>query len=229
MEEYVELFNDEVKEALRDALKDMKGEVDVYVFTSQGDDCQYCDLTVKLMNFIGEATPKIDGKSLLHVHVFNKGKDDEVFKKFMVERTPTVAFLDGLVRWTGAPVGEELRALVETIVRLSMGESGLSPEVAQAVREKVKGNVKIETIVTHACPYCPYAALMGHMVAFEAYKAGRKNVVSDAIEAYENQDVAEKYQVMSVPTMAINGSVEFIGVPTEDNLINSILDKQKIA
>ncbi|BBD72483.1 glutaredoxin [Sulfodiicoccus acidiphilus] len=227
MEEYVELFNDEVKEALKDALKDMKEEVDVYVFTSNDADCQYCDLTVKLMKFIGEATPRPNGKGLLKVHVFNQGQDDDVFRKFMVERVPTVAFLDGIVRWTGAPIGEELRALVETIVRLSVGDSGLSPEVAKTVRESVKGKVRIETIVTHACPYCPYAALMGHMVAYEAFKAGRSNVVSDAIEAYENQDVAEKYQVMSVPTMAINGSVEFIGVPTEENLINSILEKQK--
>ncbi len=50
-QEYAELFNDDVKNALQDALKDMKNNVDVYVFIdSKDENCQYCDLTVKFMN-----------------------------------------------------------------------------------------------------------------------------------------------------------------------------------
>jgi len=182
------------------------------------------------MEFIASAAPKdSNGDSLLKIHVIDRSneEDKKLFKEFKVERIPTVAFYKGYIRWTGAPLGEEIRALVETIVRLSQGESGLSTETIEAIRNKLNGEVKIETVVTPSCPYCPYAALMAHMVAFEACKAGKCNVLSDVIEAYENQDIAEKYQVMSVPTIAINGSVEFIGVPYEENFINSILEKQK--
>jgi len=226
-EDYAELFNDEVRTALEDALKDMKGSVDVYVFTDSMDSrCQYCNLTVRLLNFVRDSSPEGPDGKLLKVNVIDRAKDSESFKRFNVERVPTIAFLEGAARWTGSPLGEELRALVETIVRISQGDSGLSQETLSAIRDKLNGWVKIETIVTPTCPYCPYAALMAHMVAYEAYKAGKRNVISDVVEAYENPDIADKYQVMSVPAIAINESVEFIGVPQEDALISSLIERQ---
>ncbi|BBG24538.1 protein disulfide oxidoreductase [Sulfuracidifex tepidarius] len=228
-QEYAELFNDDVKNALQDALKDMKNNVDVYVFIDSADEnCQYCDLTVKFMNFVADSCPKDEnGSSKLKVHVFDRQKDKEAFTEYEVERVPTVALEKGKIRWTGAPLGEEIRALVETLVRISQGESGLSPETVEAIKSKINGKVKVETLVTPSCPYCPYAALIAHMVAYEACKQGKCNVVSDVVESYENQDIAEKYQVMSVPTVAVNESVEFIGVPTEENFVNSLEEKQK--
>ncbi|MCH4814383.1 MAG: thioredoxin family protein [Saccharolobus sp.] len=231
-QEYAELFSDEVKNALQDALKDMRNPVDVYVFVdSEDSNCQYCSVTTKFLEFIASAAPKDGNGSLLKVHIVDRANqnDRKIFEEFNVERVPTVAFYNGYIRWTGAPLGEEIRALVETIVRLSQGESGLSQETVEAIKSKLNGKVKIETVVTPSCPYCPYAALMAHMVAFEACRAGKCNVVSDVVEAYENQDIAEKYQVMSVPSIAINESVEFIGVPYEENFINAILEKQKIS
>lgn len=226
-EEYAELFNNEVKEALRDALKDMVNPIDVYVFIDSKDpSCNYCELAEKLMLFISEAAPQKDGKSLLNVVIVNRAENSQLFNEFKVSRVPTVAFLKGYIRWTGAPLGEEIRALVETIIRLSQGESGLSQETKDALKEKLNGKVKVEVVVTPSCPYCPYAALLSHMVAFEACKLNNCNVLSDVVEAYENQDIAEKYQVMSVPTVAINESVEFIGVPNEENFVNTILEKQ---
>lgn len=228
-EEYAELFNDEMREAFRDALKDMKKEVNVYVFTdSSNSNCQYCEVTEKLLNFMAEVAPKGTNGSLLKVHVIDKAKDHAQFAQFNVNRVPTVSFLEGYARWTGAPLGEELKALVETTVRLSQEDSGLSKETIDTIREKVTGEIKIETIVTPSCPYCPYSALMAHMVAYEAYRAGKRNVVSEVVEAYENPDIADKYQVMSVPATAINGEPEFVGVPQEEALINAILQKQKI-
>ncbi len=230
--EFAEYFTDEVKEALADALKDMKNPVDVYVFIDSNDPhCHYCEITKRFTEFMSEAAPKdSEGRSLIRVHVLDKARKEDlpVFQEFRVDRVPTVAFIKGYLRWTGAPLGEEIKALVETIVRLSIDESGLSDETKAAIRDKLNGKVVIETVVTPSCPYCPYAALMAHMVAFEACKAGKCNVISDVVEAYENQDIAEKYQVMSVPTVAINESVEFIGVPYEENFVTTLIEKQKL-
>ena len=230
-EEFAELFTDEVREALVDALKDMKNPVDVHVFIDSNDPhCHYCEVTKKFLLFMSDAAPKgNDAKSLLRVYIYDRSDPSSAsaFKEFNVERVPTVAFYKGYLRWTGAPLGEEIKALVETTVRLSIEDSGLSEETKAAIKEKLNGRVKVETIVTPSCPYCPYAALMAHMVAYEACKAGKCNVISDVVEAYENQDVAEKYQVMSVPTVAVNESVEFIGVPYEDNFITTLLEKQR--
>ncbi|MEM1712318.1 MAG: thioredoxin family protein, partial [Acidilobaceae archaeon] len=124
-------------------------------------------------------------------------------------------------RWTGIPAGEEIRALVETIMRISENESGLEEETKNILRT-LKGKVHIETIVTPSCPYCPYAVLLAHMMAYEAYKQGNPIILSEAVEAYENPDVADKYGVMSVPAIAINGRLVFVGVPYEEDFIEYI-------
>ncbi|BCU68227.1 glutaredoxin [Sulfolobales archaeon HS-7] len=226
-EEYSELFNEEMKNALVEALKDMKEQVEVYVFTdSKNRECRYCDLTVKLMEYVKDSSPKIDQGYLLRVKVVDKEDpaSQEVFKKFNVERVPTVAFLDGYLRWTGAPIGEEIRALIETIIRLSQRDSGLSPETVETLKT-LDREAKIETIVTPSCPYCPYAALTAHMVAYEAYRNNKPLIHSEVVEAYENPDIADKYQVMSVPTVAVNGTPKFIGVPQEDALVTAVIGK----
>jgi glutaredoxin-like protein len=230
MEEYEEFFSDEVKNALAEALRDMKNPVNIYVFTDSNDrGCRYCEITERFLKFVAENSPEssIDGKKLLKVQVIDRNKDIQRFETFKVTRVPTVIVYDKNIRWTGAPLGEEVRALIETIIRISQGESGLSNSTKYLIRKKLNGNVLIETIVTPSCPYCPYAALMAHMIAYEACLVGKCNVMSDVVEAYENQDIAEKYGVMSVPTIAINGNVEFIGVPYEDTFIQTILEKQK--
>ncbi len=60
------------------------------------------------------------------------------------------------------------------------------------------------------------------MFAYEAYKQGTKAVISDTVEAYENPDIADKYGVMSVPSIAINGRLVFIGVPYEEDFLNYV-------
>jgi glutaredoxin-like protein len=230
-QDYAELFTPEVQSALQDALKDMKNPVDIYVFIdSKDNNCNYCEVTKKFVEFVRDAAPKDNnGDSLLKVNIIDKANGGEKqFEEFKVSRVPTVAFLKGYIRWTGAPLGEEIRALVETIVRLSQGESGLSPDTISAIKDKLNGQVKVEVVVTPSCPYCPYAALLSHMVAYEACKAEKCNVLSEVVEAYENQDIAEKYQVMSVPALAVNESVEFIGVPNEENFVDTLIQKQKV-
>jgi len=226
MSEYEEFFTEEVRTALAEALRDMRDPVDVYVFIDSNDrTCRYCEVTKRFLKFMEETSPRGSEGRLLRVHIVDRAKDNKLFEEFKVTRVPTVALMNGKIRWTGSPLGEEVRALVETIIRISQKESGLSETTKSLIKNKLNGEVLIETIVTPSCPYCPYAALMANMIAYESCLANKCNVISDIIEAYENQDIAEKYGVMSVPTMAINGSVEFIGVPYEENLIQTILEK----
>jgi predicted thioredoxin/glutaredoxin len=51
-----------------------------------------------------------------------------------------------------------------------------------------------------------------------------KSITSDTVEAYENPDIADKYNVMSVPAIAINGKAAFVGLPYEEDLLKRILE-----
>ena len=220
-------LTDEDKEALSEALEDMVEPVDVYLFIA--DNCPTCSEALKLMKIITDSAPSRPGKGkLIRLHVYYKERNEDMFRKFRVSRVPTISLIDGYIRWTGTPSGEEIRALIETIIRISEGESQLEDETKRKIREQLNNDVYVEVIVTPTCPYCPYAALLANMVAYEAWKAGKPLVIADTIEAYENMDIAYKYQVMSVPTVAINGVVAYVGVPHEEDFIERIISLSKV-
>ncbi len=219
MNRFYELdLSEEFKKDLEETLATMVKPVEIHVFISSM--CETCGDTLTLMRFFRDASPARNGRRLLELKILDYGNREhrEEFRKQNVLRVPTISFLGGLVRWTGIPAGEEIRALVETIMRISEDESGLEEETKR-ILSTLRGRVHIETIVTPACPYCPYAVLLAHMLAFEAYKQGNPIIISEAVEAYENPDIADKYNVMTVPAIVINGTLVFVGVPYEEDFI----------
>ena len=63
--------------------------------------------------------------------------------------------------------------------------------------------IKIEVFKTDSCPHCPAA-------------------VSAAENAKEKFGDQIQYQIMAVPTIVIDGNVEFIGAPSDVELINKL-------
>ncbi len=218
-------ITEDTREAIREAFEDLEEPVTINVFI--GDNCKYCDETLKIARVLEEEAPQRDGEKLIKVKVYYKGRDDEVFAKQGITRIPSLTLLDGVIRYTGTPSGEEIRGLVETIIRISQNDSGLDDTTIRKLREELVEDTHIEIVVTPQCPYCPYAALLSNMFAFEVWRSGRRNLISDTVEAYENPDIADKYHVTSVPAIAINGVVAFIGVPYEEDFIERVLDVVK--
>lgn len=217
-------FNEYERQALREALADMRNVVTVKLFLS--DRCDFCKQTRQMLETIRDESPEVNGRKLVDLKIYEEEVDTDVVKKYKVTRYPTILLLEGAIRYYGIPAGEEIRAFVETIIRISQGESGLSAETIEGIK-KIPGEVVIETIVTPSCPYCPYAVLMANMFAYESYKAGLNNITSIVVEAYENMDIAQKYAVSSVPSIAVNGRVEFIGVPYEDQLLEVLMKRAR--
>ncbi len=215
----INLTKDDIQ-TLSEILNEMKDPIEIYTFI--GDRCRYCNNTVKLIEIISNSAPVRDGKPLIRHIVARKGQDDNLFQRFNVSRVPTVAMIEGFIRYTGMPAGEEVNGLIETILRMSTGETGLEEETMEQL-SALKGKVHIEVVVTPTCPYCPYAALMANMFAYASYLSGNKAIIADTVEAYENPDIADKYNVFSVPAIAINGKVEFIGLPTEQALLDAVV------
>lgn len=209
-------------EELKETLSDMVKQVFLEVFTGPG--CKSCEDTETLMKAIAESSPNVKGKKLISLMIYNKEKKEDlkIFSEKGIERIPTVGVLDAkMIRYTGIPAEEEIRGLIETIMRISEGDSGLEEDTGK-ILAGLRGKVHIETIVTPQCPYCPYAVLLANMMAYEAWKRGNPVILSDTVEAYENPDIADRYNVMSVPAIALNGRLVFVGVPYEEDFINYI-------
>ncbi|MEB3860323.1 MAG: thioredoxin family protein [Desulfurococcales archaeon] len=218
---YVLELTEEFIRELRETLLDMKGSVELELFL--GPNCETCDDTYKLVKTIAEASPNTGNEHLIRLSVYDSGNPEhgKVFRERGVDRIPALLMLKGQIRYLGIPAGEEIRALVETIIRVSENESGLEETTKKELSRIKDRRVVIETIVTPSCPYCPYAVLLANMFAFESFKNGG-TVYSHVVEAYENPDIADMYGVMSVPAIAVNGSLVFVGVPYEEDFIEYI-------
>jgi hypothetical protein len=53
----------------------------------------------------------------------------------------------------------------------------------------------------------------------EAARADLPDLQLDEVDITEHPEVAVRYRVMSTPAIAINGSLEFLGVPKADALL----------
>jgi len=214
-------IRDEDLNELREVLKEIKRPIKILTFVA--DRCRYCGNTVKLVDLIARASPRADGGHLIENKVIRySDSSQKLFREYGVTRVPTIVLLDGYIRYVGMPAGEEVRGFVETLIRIGSDNPGLQKRTADAIA-RVRKPVKIEVVVTPTCPYCPYASLLANMFAFESYRKGLKTIVSMTIEAYENPDIADMYNVMTVPAIAINHRVEFVGPPTEEQFIERIL------
>ena len=214
-------IDEETRDAIRQALSDMESKVDLLIFTSR--ECRYCDEMLKIVNILVEESPSKNDTKLLSVKVYKLEESPDVFRKYSINRTPTLVLLDGNIRYLGVPSGEELKGLVETIIRISQKDSGLERETIEKIKE-IDNPVKIEVIVNPQCPYCPYAALISNMFAFAAKENGKEDFITYIVEAYENPDIADKYNVMTVPAIVINGVLAFVGVPYEEEFIERIIE-----
>ncbi|MCD6278059.1 MAG: thioredoxin family protein [Desulfurococcales archaeon] len=209
-------FSGEELKALAEALSDMRNEVTAYTFID--NDCLFCNEAVKLMNTISAVSPKHNDHKLFKHSIIHRSTRRDLFEKLKIERVPTTILLNGAIRYVGVPAGEEIRGLVETIIRISTSESGLSSSAVKKL-EEVECDIKVRVIVTPLCPYCPYAVLLANMTALEAFKQGKENVVAEIVEAFENPDIADSYGITNVPAIIVNDVLAYVGVPYEEEFI----------
>jgi glutaredoxin-like protein len=215
-------FTESDIESLKDALKDMKSKVKLKFFTSGNKaKCFSCAEAEKLVDLLVSASPLIGSEKSILLEKFDMERNYDVFKKYNIDRVPTLLLLEGSIQYLGMPAGEEIKAFIETIIRLSTSDHGLSSDTVEELA-KLEGKAIIETIVTPLCPYCPYAVLLANMFAYVSSVYGAGNVISVIVEAYENPDIADKYAVTTVPTVVVNDRVIFIGLPYEKQLLEAV-------
>ncbi len=222
--------DDDTKATIKEILSQMVNPVTAEFLVGAAckeRDTNWCVPTQELLDLLVELAPP--GKLIVNKHVYEEDKAS--FDKFGLtgSRVPAILLDGGSIRYVGAPLGEEVRAFIETITRLSTGKTGLrqkTKETLSKLNESHVKNVEVITVVTPSCPYCPYAVLLANMFAHDS--GGR--VVALNVEAYEAPDIADAYSVSAVPTVALRavdqevGNVEFVGVPPEAELLKKVLE-----
>jgi glutaredoxin-like protein len=213
-DEFLSLLLSDKKELIkRDFMEKLVNPVRIVMFTQEFE-CRYCSDTRKLAQELSALNSKIT------VEVYDFVADANKAKEYGIDKIPALAIIgkkDYGVKIYGVPYGYELQTLVEAIINVSKGKTDLSDKTEQILTE-VKAPVHIQVFVTLTCPHCPAAATVAHKLAIES-----DMVTADVIESSEFPDLAMKYNVIGVPKIIINETVEFVGAFNEDLFAEHVL------
>lgn len=116
----------------------LTGDVTLELFTQKktglylpgNQECAYCEETQQLLEEVAALSDQIT----LIVH--DVKANPEVMAERGVDQVPTILYRGankGTMRFLGIPAGNEFRNLIDAIVEVGNGESGLAPETREAL------------------------------------------------------------------------------------------------
>lgn len=200
--------------------REMHDAVTIIAFTrmpsnSFGPECQFCTETEQLVEELAALSDKIK------VEFHEYSPDNSLAEMLKIKRIPALVISKGgvnSIRFFGIPGGFEFGAFIEALVDMSKSSTELSDTVREKVRSVGK-DVHIQVFVTPTCPYCPSAGRAAHQMAIE--NPGR--IRADVVEAAEFPDLVDVYGINAVPTIVINGRVQFEGVPSDEEFADRVM------
>lgn len=131
------------RQSVRDRLKDMPQPVKLIYFTQEME-CPVCAHTRTLLRELTEASDR------LSLEVYDFQHDLPAVAQYGIDKIPATVVegaRDFGIRFYGLPAGYILGELLETIVTVSGGLSGLTPRSVAALRE-LDRPVHLEVFVT---------------------------------------------------------------------------------
>ena len=202
------------KRVVQDRLKDLVNPVKLMNFTQELV-CQFCRETRQLVTELAELSDKLE------LEVYNFQIDKEKADQYMIDKVPAIVIegdRDYGVRYYGIPAGYEFASLLEAIIAVSKGDSGLSDESKEKLRE-LEQELHIQVFVTPTCPYCPSAVVTAHKLAIES-----DFITADMVESTEFPHLAIRYNVRGVPRIVVNEETQIEGALPEGAFVDEVLN-----
>jgi len=207
------LLKEKDREAVKKEFEKLKDDVTLIVFTQELE-CEYCKETRELVEELASLSDKIK------FEVYNFAIDKEKALEYGIDKIPAIVVKgarDYGIRFYGIPAGYEFTTLVEDIIDVSNGESGLLNQTKEKIKT-IDMPVHIQVFVTPTCPYCPSAVRTAHKMAME-----NPLIRADMVEVIEFPHLAHKYGVMGVPKVVINDKISFEGALPEPHFLQHVL------
>ena len=207
------LVNDEVARELRQEFTKLTHPVRLAVFSQALADPE-SEQVKRLVEEVAALDPR------LSTEAHNFVLETEKAQALGIQRTPAIAILgpdrDYGIRMYGTPAGYEFGTLVDAILDVSSGDSGLSQPTRDALAA-LNRPVHVQVFSTPTCPYCPPAVLMAFRFAIESDK-----VTADGIEVTSYPELAQRYRISSVPKTVVSNKLEFVGAGPEAMLLKHV-------
>jgi glutaredoxin-like protein len=222
----LELLNKEVRDVTKNKLdEEMTETVKIAFFTQEqsllivpnrvpGQECMYCRETRKLLEEVSALTDKIE----LETFDFVAAKDKAA--EYGVDKIPAAVIVGQAgpgPKFYGIPSGYEYTSLIEALIDVSKGSTGLGEKTKAALKSLDK-DIHIQVFVTPTCPYCSIAVRIAHQMALESPR-----IRAEMVEATEFPHLAQKYNVYGVPKTVINETISFEGAVPEEVFLGHVL------
>jgi len=148
----------------------------------------------------GEKSRELEGllqdiASLSDKITYARRDDDARRPSFAINRAGT----DVSVRFAGIPMGHEFTSLVLALLQVGGHPSKAAPELLEQVRD-LEGEFHFETYFSLSCQNCPDT-----VQALNLMSVINPNIHHVAIDGALFQDEVNERQIMSVPTVLLNG------------------------
>ena len=209
-----EILPDDVKQAIKETFEQgLTTDVAIEVYTKSGTNDQFNEAAVSLVKALAELSDKLK--------VSYHAVGDELSVKRNVTRSPSILIAPDTyrIRYTGAPVGEEGRSFLVALMMASTGKPLLTEPSIKKITDGLREKRDIQVFVSPTCPYCPQQVLS----AFSAAVIKPDLVSAEAIEIYENQDLAENLGSLAVPQTFMNNTFTGAGLQPEPMFVESLL------
>jgi glutaredoxin-like protein len=210
------LLKESDRQHLMNEFQALTEPVKLVMFTQEME-CQYCRETRQISEEVATLSDKIS------VEVYDFVRDQEIVEQYNIDKIPAIAIVRGGgqakdygIRLYGIPSGYEFSSLIENVMMVSRGESGLSAETKAWVAD-LQEPIHLQVFVTPTCPYCPQAVIMAHQLALES-----DLITADMVEAIEFPQLSNKYRVHGVPRTVINENTHMEGAAPEPILLSKL-------
>jgi len=196
------VVSNEIKNQLMEKFRSLKDEVIIRLYANETRESEIAE---KLISEISELHPLIK------------------FEKEKGEIAPVIVITDGKeygerIKYMGVPVEYEFSTFIDDIIRVSRKSVNLRGSTIKFVKS-VEKPMKIEVFVTPSCAYCPHMVKLAHQFA-----QLNENIEAIGIDAIMFPNLAEKWNVMSVPFTVINEKEGFVGALGEEKVMNKIME-----
>ena len=192
-------------EQLGAVFEKMPHEIPLYMFVEPGKDDDFIQAGRQMVRAFRELTDKITFREF--------PLDHELAKKWQITASPTLLIAPETyaIRWLGAPVGEEGRTFLETLILVGRRESNLNDQARKMI-QNIDDKRQVKVFVSPSCPYCPQQAVNAVRAVIE-----KPELISlEIIDIMANPEMADQYAAQSVPQAFANEILIGMGAQTEE-------------
>ena len=196
---------EETTEELKRLFSMLKNKLNILLFTRKGENDVYNDLAGRILGWFGRTTDKIT--------VTPYSLNHDLARKYRVHYSPTIVFEPDTydIQWLGAPAGEEGRTLVEMILLLGTGRTGLSDD-SEKILSRISEKRHVRVFVSPTCPYCPQQAIN----AAKAAIAHPDRIGLEIVDVQAFPEIADAYDAQSVPQAFADDVLIAMGAQAEE-------------